>query len=71
MAAKASACQIGADNLERPLDWQAAGYDMPPLEWHQNLKEAWEGMEISSSNGGDCDEPLREAPVVLDCQNDC
>lgn len=31
--------QIVADGLDESLDWQSAGYDMPPLEWHQKLKE--------------------------------
>jgi len=31
--------QIVADGLDAPLDWQNAGYDMPPLEWHARLKE--------------------------------
>lgn len=54
--------QIVADGLATPLDWQSAGYDMPPLEWHQKLKEAREvqekGVEAAS------------LPIVLDCRND-
>ena len=54
--------QIVADGLATPLDWQSAGYDMPPLEWHQKLKEAREIQER-----GDDAAPL---PIVLDCRND-
>jgi len=37
--------QIVADGLDKPLNWQSAGYDMPPLEWHAKLKEAKENRE--------------------------
>ena len=52
--------QIVADGFEKPLDWQNAGYDMPPLEWHNKLKEAKE-------KSNDSNEPL---PIVFDCRND-
>lgn len=52
--------QIVADGFAEPLDWQTAGYDMPPLEWHQKLKEAREAQEKG----------LENAPIVLDCRND-
>jgi len=45
--------QIVADGLEKDLDWQSAGYDMPPLEWHERLK-----TRIGGSN-----------PIILDCRN--
>lgn len=54
--------QIVADGFAKPLDWQSAGYDMPPLEWHQKLKEAREAREKGLENA-----PL---PIVLDCRND-
>mmetsp|Transcript_17800 Transcript_17800/g.35697 ORF Transcript_17800/g.35697 Transcript_17800/m.35697 type:complete len:989 (-) Transcript_17800:127-3093(-) len=54
--------QIVADGFATPLDWQSAGYDMPPLEWHQKLKEAREANEKGVDNA-----PL---PIVLDCRND-
>mmetsp|Transcript_24428 Transcript_24428/g.48954 ORF Transcript_24428/g.48954 Transcript_24428/m.48954 type:complete len:1047 (-) Transcript_24428:35-3175(-) len=70
--------QIVADGLETPLDWQSAGYDMPPLEWHRRLKEAREvrekmerqrkereGNESEEQN----EEPLPPLPIVLDCRN--
>lgn len=47
--------QVVADGLEKSLDWQSAGYDMPPLEWHEKLKEAKTG-EVE--------------PIILDCRND-
>jgi predicted sulfurtransferase len=52
--------QVVADGLEKPLDWQQAGYDMPPLEWHQKLKEARERQESGDPN----------VPLILDCRND-
>ncbi|GMH59111.1 hypothetical protein TL16_g02763 [Triparma laevis f. inornata] len=30
--------QIVADGLTQPLDWQRAGNDLPPLEWHKKLQ---------------------------------
>jgi hypothetical protein len=47
--------QIVADGLDKSLDWQSAGYDMPPLEWHEKLKEAQKG---------------KAEPIILDCRND-
>jgi hypothetical protein len=46
--------QIVADGLDRSYDWQSAGYDCPPLEWHERLKEAKAG---------------KASPVILDCRN--
>ena len=54
--------QIVADGFDKPLNWQSAGYDMPPLEWHQRLKEA----RMKRRDGED--ESL--LPIVLDCRND-
>lgn len=56
--------QIVADGFEKPLDWQSAGYDMPPLEWHQKLKEAREksGLEDGASS-------VNQVPIVFDCRN--
>lgn len=51
--------QVVADGLDKPLDWQSAGYDMPPLEWHEKLKEAREQQEAG----------LLAAPILLDCRN--
>jgi len=47
--------QIVADGLDpsSPLDWQSAGYDMPPLEWHDALAQP----------------PSSSSPVLLDCRN--
>jgi predicted sulfurtransferase len=53
--------QIVADGLDKSLDWQSAGYDMPPLEWHQKLKEAKEKRTKGISD---------DLPIVLDCRND-
>eukprot|EP00548_Thalassiothrix_antarctica_P013316 CAMPEP_0194167506 /NCGR_PEP_ID=MMETSP0154-20130528/2762_1 /TAXON_ID=1049557 /ORGANISM="Thalassiothrix antarctica, Strain L6-D1" /LENGTH=850 /DNA_ID=CAMNT_0038878419 /DNA_START=239 /DNA_END=2787 /DNA_ORIENTATION=- len=54
--------QVVADGLndnteeEQQLDWQSAGYDMPPLEWHQTLKEAEKNNATTT-------------PILLDCRN--
>lgn len=55
--------QIVADGLDHELDWDSAGYDMPPLEWHQKLKEAKEARESSD------EEKKRSAPLIFDCRN--
>ena len=52
--------QIVADGFDKPLDWQSAGYDMPPLEWHEKLKEA----------RGKVGEDGKAVPIVFDCRND-
>jgi predicted sulfurtransferase len=54
--------QVVADGLDKSLDWQSAGYDMPPLEWHEKLKEAREKMKESSNSKNDI-------PILLDCRN--
>ena len=52
--------QIVADGLEQPLNWQSAGYDMPPMEWHHKLKEAKQKREQGET----------DMPLILDCRND-
>lgn len=56
--------QIVADGLDKPLDWQSAGYDMPPMEWHQTLKEA---KQMRQEPTGESDSSI---PLILDCRND-
>lgn len=51
--------QVVADGLDKVLDWQSAGYDMPPLEWHAKLKEAREQQAAGNPT----------APILLDCRN--
>ncbi|KAL7521687.1 hypothetical protein ACHAWX_006361 [Stephanocyclus meneghinianus] len=59
--------QIVADGFDKPLDWQSAGYDMPPLEWHAKLKEAREKSRAATSEGDTSSaDPL---PIVFDCRN--
>jgi predicted sulfurtransferase/predicted O-methyltransferase YrrM len=53
--------QVVADGLDKSLDWQSAGYDCPPLEWHDKLKEARELREAGKEAA---------APIILDCRND-
>lgn len=55
--------QVVADGLDKSLNWQSAGYDMPPLEWHQKLKEA---KALRLQNGSIS---TSTAPVILDCRN--
>ena len=50
--------QVVADGLDKVLNWQSAGYDMPPLEWHEKLKEAREKRKEGE-----------DAPILLDCRN--
>ena len=49
--------KVVADGLDHTLDWESAGYDMPPLEWHQKLKEAKQAKQ-----SGD-DEKIQKAPL--------
>lgn len=53
--------QVVADGLDKPLNWQSAGYDMPPMEWHAKLKEARE----KRAQG----EVTDDVPILLDCRN--
>ena len=62
--------QIVADGFNQPLNWQSAGYDMPPLEWHQKLKEARERRRSSLENGkNESEDDMISLPIVLDCRN--
>ena len=49
--------QVVADGLDRPLDWQSAGYDMPPMEWHEQLKQQRKNDDDASNR------------ILLDCRN--
>lgn len=53
--------KIVADGLDEALDWQSAGYDMPPMEWHQKLKEAREKRASGTDD--------TETPLIFDCRN--
>jgi predicted sulfurtransferase len=55
--------QVVADGLDKSLNWQSAGYDMPPLEWHEQLKRAREAKNETSRDDDS------EMPVLLDCRN--
>lgn len=57
--------QVVADGLDKALNWQSAGYDMPPLEWHQKLKEA---KELREKCGESASNP-KEVPLIFDCRN--
>lgn len=50
--------QIVADGLDKSLNWESAGYDMPPMEWHEKLKEAREKRAKGEN-----------APLIFDCRN--
>lgn len=56
--------KIVADGLDKSLNWESAGYDMPPLEWHQKLKEAREKRRSSDEESGNSSTPL-----IFDCRN--
>ena len=71
--------------MDTPLNWQNAGYDMPPLEWHRRLKEAkkqaQEEEERIASFGDDNNnivslstnkeqQQQQLLPIVLDCRNE-
>jgi predicted sulfurtransferase len=61
--------QVVADGLAKAYDWQSAGYDMPPLEWHEALHRATlrrERLQLPASVSEVEDEPL---PILLDCRN--
>jgi len=57
--------KIVADGLDRSYDWQSAGYDMPPLEWHDRIKRARERQQHNDVTGQDSS----EVPIILDCRN--
>lgn len=52
-----------ADGLDKSLKWEYAGYDMPPLEWHQKLKEARE------ARGNEVKQKEFTVPLIFDCRN--
>jgi len=54
--------QVVADGLDKSLDWQSAGYDMPPMEWHEKVRRARDRKD-----GTDNDDS--ESPILLDCRN--
>jgi len=63
--------QVVADGLNESLDWQSAGYDMPPLEWHERLKQDQERImklknKLDDSNEND---ETNHLPILLDCRN--
>ena len=51
--------QVVADGLDKALDWEKAGYDMPPLEWHKNVQR----LQNPSLD-------KKDLPILLDCRND-
>jgi predicted sulfurtransferase len=53
--------QVVADGLDKPLDWQSAGYDMPPMEWHETLKKVRQQKEAGETEN---------VPLIFDCRND-
>ena len=61
--------QVVADGLDKPLEWQSAGYDMPPLEWHEKLKAARDTAANAAQEGDGDGNNDAAAPIVLDCRN--
>jgi len=62
--------QIVADGLDNSLNWEDAGYDMPPLEWHKKLKEARERRKSLSIEEGSDGSLNNDVPLIFDCRND-
>jgi predicted sulfurtransferase len=56
--------KIVADGLDKSLNWESAGYDMHPVEWHEKLKEAKRKRTSSKEDSSDSSMPL-----VFDCRN--
>jgi predicted sulfurtransferase len=56
--------KIVADGLDKSLNWESAGYDMHPVEWHEKLKEAKRKRTSSKENSSDS-----SVPLVFDCRN--
>lgn len=54
--------QVVADGLDKALDWQSAGYDMPPMEWHEKLKQARDAKKEGTETSAD-------TPILFDCRN--
>jgi predicted sulfurtransferase len=63
--------QVVADGLTKSLDWQSAGYDMPPLEWHETLKDAREKKKkmMRGPTTMSKDDVEGNLPIILDCRN--
>lgn len=61
--------QVVADGLEKAYDWQQAGYDMPPSEWHAKLKQMQERQNTTSSTGSNTSAEDDPIPLLLDCRN--
>lgn len=55
--------KIVADGLDKSLNWESAGYDMPPLEWHKELKKIKEKRKLSAEVGD------ASVPLIFDCRN--
>mmetsp|Transcript_8258 Transcript_8258/g.15560 ORF Transcript_8258/g.15560 Transcript_8258/m.15560 type:complete len:534 (-) Transcript_8258:157-1758(-) len=55
--------KIVADGLDKSLNWESAGNDMPPMEWHQKLKEAKEKRQTGTAQDG------HTLPLIFDCRN--
>lgn len=63
--------QVVADGLDKDLDWQSAGYDMPPMEWHAKVKAARDARRKLDKEGAseNTKEMLNDLPILLDCRN--
>ncbi|KAL7564793.1 hypothetical protein ACA910_021055 [Epithemia clementina (nom. ined.)] len=58
--------QVVADGLDKTLDWQSAGYDMPPLEWHETVRRIQQQRNEKGSQKG---YETTTTPIILDCRN--
>lgn len=67
--------QVLTDGLKRPLDWDAAGRELTPEEWHLRLSTARKATTQATDDGsgraadGDSAQ-VSPRPVLLDCRNE-
>jgi hypothetical protein len=60
--------QVVADGLDKSFDWQSAGYDMPPLEWHEKIKES-KSIVLDCRNNYETDVGIFEGAEPLGTDN--
>lgn len=51
------------DGFLEPLDWEQAGREVPPDEWHEMI------LEANAADKDAEDSPETRTPIVLDCRN--
>lgn len=71
--------KVLADGLDRPLDWNHAGREVSPAEWHDVLMSMSRNHDASNNpssseqsqapDSGFSEKP-KHFPIILDCRND-